>query len=513
MTKNIIYYLQNSADCFPNKISFGDRNGTITFSELECAAMNLGKIIVDALDGQTNMPIPVFLDKSISSIISFMAIVYSGNFYVPIDTKSPVVRTKNILQILESDIVVTSEAGKAVFDKNSIAIRSVIVDTVSRHPEISRRFFTPIISKKINIDPLYVMFTSGTTGIPKGVVISHQSVIDYTEWFEGLFSFSEKTTFGNQAPFYFDNSILEIYSTLKNGCTTWLIPEEKFIFPKQLISYLLEKQINTLFWVPSALSVVANSGIFESIQKTELPVLERILFCGEVMHNKQLNKWRAIFPTAQFANLYGPTEITDVCSCYIVDREFDDSELLPIGFACDNTEIIVLNEQNQLVMEGEIGELHVRGECLSLGYYKDYERTKTAFIQNPLNPCYRDLVYRTGDLVKYNARGEIIFLGRKDSQIKHMGYRIELGEIEAAALSLDSIHNCCALYDEDKSKILLFCQTTQLSEKEIFQAIKELIPSYMMPQYISNEEKLPLNANGKIDRKRVKKNYLSCIKA
>jgi non-ribosomal peptide synthetase component F len=279
----------------------------------------------------------------------------------------------------------------------------------------------------------------------------------------------------------------------------YIIPENKFMFSSQLIDYLNSNQINTIFWVPSAIVNVANSGILE---KKELLFIKNVLFCGEVMPNKQLNIWRRYLPEARYANMYGPTEITDVCTCYVIDREFKDDESLPIGFPCHNTEIIVLNENNEECRTDEKGELCVRGICNSFGYFGDYDRTKEVFVQNPLNPYWQDIIYRTGDIVKYNENGELMYLCRKDFQIKHMGHRIELGEIETAAYSISGVKQNCALYDEENKKIYLFCATdTSLSEKEIYQQLCNKLPKYMVPTVIRIIDKLNLNANGKINRK------------
>ena len=282
-----------------------------------------------------------------------------------------------------------------------------------------------------------------------------------------------------------------------------IIPENKFVFPNLLLDYINKKKINTIFWVPSALIAVANSGVLEG---KKLADLKKVLFCGEVMPNKQLNIWRKYNPQCIYANLYGPTEITDVCSYYIVDREFKDEEPLPIGKACENTGIMVLNDNNALVNTEEIGELCVRGCCLAMGYYGNYNKTSQAFVQNPLNDKYRDFIYRTGDLVKYNSEGEIIYIGRKDFQIKHQGHRIELGEIEAVVAALNNIKQSCAIYDEKKKKIILFVTADNgVTEKEIYQQIKKKLPHYMLPSKIKIIEEMPFNINGKIDRSKLKK--------
>jgi len=307
--------------------------------------------------------------------------------------------------------------------------------------------------------------------------------------------------FGNQAPFYFDNSILDIYSTVKNAGKMVIIPEEKFLSSKRLCRYLDEVGINTIFWVPSALVLVANSGALDAVCPKGI---EKVLFCGEVMPTAQLNVWRRALPNALYANLYGPTEITDVCAYFIVEREFSDTESLPIGFPCQNTEILVLNERDEMVADGAIGELCVRGTCLSYGYYRSPEKTAAAFTQNPLNTMYPEKIYRTGDLVRYNQYGELLYLGRKDYQIKHMGHRIELGEIETAASAYRDVKQSCALYDVEKQRIILFVAAEDIDKTALYQHLKKCLPHYMLPSLIVDLEVLPLNANGKIDRLKLK---------
>jgi len=331
-------------------------------------------------------------------------------------------------------------------------------------------------------------------------------VIDYIDWVVSEFNISAEDSFGNQAPFYFDNSILDIYSMLKTGASLYIIPKKDFSQPVVLLEYLQKNAINTIFWVPSALITVAKLRALKNVDLTG--TLKRVLFCGEVMPNKQLNYWRSNLPEVVYANLYGPTEITDACTFYIVDREFGDEESLPIGKPMKNTEILVLDEEDKLITEAQteaIGELCVKGTSLAVGYYNNPEKTKAAFVQNPLNNKYDEIIYRTGDLVAYNEFGELLYMGRKDYQIKHMGHRIELGEIETAASSLDDIPRCCCLYDDERSKIVLVVESEEpIVKTELNQRLKEMIPEYMLPGKVINVPTMPLNANGKIDRKLLK---------
>ena len=325
--------------------------------------------------------------------------------------------------------------------------------------------------------------------------------MDYIDWVTETFNISREDSFGNQAPFYFDNSVLDIYSCIKTGATMYIIPPKLFSQPLPLLSYIKDHGINSIFWVPSALMIVSS---FKTFRKVELQgVLKRVLFCGEVMPNKHLNIWREYLPDVVYANLYGPTEITDACTYYIVDREFDDGESLPIGFPMKNTDILLLDENDSPTIEGEVGELCVRGTCLAAGYYNDKKRTDEVFVQNPLNNSIPEKIYKTGDLVKFNERGELIFLSRKDFQIKHLGHRIELGEIETAAATLDGTSFCCCLYDEKHSMIVLFIDCN-LSMRYVREKLGKMLPEYMLPGKLVYLEKMPMNINGKIDRARLK---------
>ena len=496
MIRNVIEYLLESAHKYPDKIAVIDENRKLTFAELEREAKKVSSAILEACGPIKNQPIVVYMEKGVDCLVAFLGTIYSGNFYSPIDTKMPQERIQRILDVLRPEFVIYGEKQLDIFKPVSRQASLEIILRDCQTADSDRPFF-----ETLDTDPVYVLFTSGSTGQPKGVTIHHRAVIDYTEWLCDTFHFDEKTVFGNQAPFYFDNSVLDIYSTLKNAATLNIIPPKVFFLPHRLMEYINTEKINTLFWVPSALIALANSGL---LSKIRLNNIEKILFCGEVMPNNQLNMWRKEYPSVLDANLYGPTEITDVCTYYIVDRSFSDDEPLPIGKACENMDILLLNETNAQVGADEIGELCVRGIGLSLGYYGDWEKTRKAFVQNPLNDRYRDLIYRTGDLVKYNGYGEILFIGRKDHQIKHQGYRIELGEIETIASSIEGLDRVCAVYDDVNKRIVLFCSmetsSRRVTEKNIYAHLKRSLPSYMLPSAIIIREELPINANGKIDR-------------
>lgn len=497
MKTSVTYWLDETARRFPLKAAYVDDKKTITFGELQRQAWAIGTRIIKKQIFRK--PIVVFLERGVDSLTSFMGVAYSGNFYIPIDVDMPRSRVAKILENLQPALVITSVNLQSAFgkiDKHECLFFEDVDEAEGSENEIEE-----IRQKVIDTDLLYVLFTSGSTGMPKGVAITHRSVIDYIEWMTDTFAMKETDSFGNQAPFHFDLSVPDIYAAIKNGSTTYIIPKMLFSQPNLLLEYLKEKKINTIIWVPSALIVAAQPAAFRKIDLSG--ILQRVLFCGEVMPNKQLNIWRRFLPNVLYVNLYGPAEITVSCTYYIVDREFADDEPLPIGIPAANTDILVLNNQNELAAVNEIGELCVRGTSLSPGYYNNPDKTSESFVQNPLNLSVPEIIYRTGDLVKYNEQGELIYLSRKDFQIKHLGHRIELGEIETAVSSLQEVTLCCCLYDEKHHRIVLFLDV-ELDKAYVINKISKLIPQYMLPRKIITLREMPMNANGKIDRVKLK---------
>lgn len=493
--------LEHSAKRFPDKYIFRDQKTDVTYSEFLNTAKSIGTAIAE--NGIFKKPIAVIAERSVGNLTAMFGVLYSGNFYTVIDSEMPPERVKAIFETLKPSGAVVTEGCLSLLKKLNFTGSVISCEKAREYPADSG-LLGKIREKMIDTDPAYTLFTSGSTGVPKGAVVSHKSVISYVKWYSETFKIDHNTVFGSQTPFYFSMSVSDVFSTVYSGAQLNIIPKTLFSFPMNLLEFLNERKINTIYWVPSALCIIANWRVLDY---GELKYIKKVLFAGEVMPVRQLNYWIGKLPDAVFANLFGPTETTDICTYYIVDRKFGDGETLPIGKACDNCDVFVVKEDGTKAKTGEEGELYARGSFLAMGYYNNPEKTAAAFVQNPLNSSYPETVYKTGDLVKYNENGELIYISRIDFQIKHMGYRIELGEIEAAASALDAVSSCAAVYDTAEDKIILVYEGKKREISEIISELALRLPGYMMPQKIIRTKAMPHNENGKIDRKWLAKNY------
>ncbi len=502
MRKSVISYLEASAQKYPDKTAYVDEHDSLTFGALKEAALAIGAGLIPHV--QIGDPVCVYMEKSVGCIESFLGTAYTGAFYVPIDFAMPEARIRLILDTLNAQVILTKR-GIEVPAGLCEGCTILCIEDLKENVDAGHLAEIAVRQRKtIDTNPIYAIFTSGSTGVPKGVLVSHQSVINFTEWWCETFEFTEKEVFANQTPFYFDASVKDIYATLRCGATMYIVPQKLFSLPAKLVEFLNEHKVNCIDWVPSVLCMIVN---FRTFQKVKPLYLKKVMFLGEVMPTKQFNMWRKELPDIKYANLYGPTEATGDCTYYKIEREFADDEPIPIGEACNNTEVLLLNEKNELVQGDEQGEICVRGCSLALGYYNNPTKTSEAFVQNPLQDKYPELIYRTGDIGRYNSYGEIVFCARKDAQIKHMGHRIELGEIENSIASQEDIRRVCCLFDKAKQKIVAVYEG-DIESKELISRIKNKIPKYMIPQIYHRVDTMPTNLNGKIDRVRLQKIYI-----
>lgn len=491
---NILEYLERSAQLFPEKPALVDQRQSVTFAQALEDSRRVGSSL--ALSLTKGQPVAVYMEKSVENLCAFWGIVYAGGFYVSFNTQLPTSRLQQMQSVLQAPFVITDEEHRAeleeVFPPHRILIYRDLVKSA-----VDRALLTQIRQRHVDTDPLYANFTSGSTGVPKAVVVGHRSTLDFIDHFCPIFSITQKDIIANQAPFDFDVSVKDIYSALATGATLVLVPRPLFSQPQQLLDFLCEHRATTLIWAVSALCLISTvHGLDYRTPET----VNKVLFSGEVMPAKHLKIWMEHLPRAQFVNLYGPTEITCNCTYHIIDRERSYPDGIPMGQAFPNEDVFLLDGDDQLVTAPNVvGEVCVRGSALALGYYRNPEQTAAAFPNNPLNPCYPQRIYRTGDLARYSTLGELHFCGRKDFQIKHMGHRIELEEIERAVSNLPGVHRCCCVFHSEKHRLYAFYQG-DLTPKELRLQLLPTLPPYMIPNVFRQVDQFPLNKNGKIDR-------------
>ncbi len=482
MQINILEYLERSAEAYPQKTAYADEDKSLTFGELLEAAERTGSSILSMTGNEEgNRPVMVYMKKSPDCIAAFMGVLESWNFYVPADTEMPAQRVRLIIDNLDPCLIICDQDTEETIKKIAGDAAKTELFEKLESGGINKEALAKIRAGVIDTDPAYAIYTSGSTGIPKGVLVSHRSLIDYAEHFSEASGFKSDDIAGNQVPFHFDASLIDIYCTLRNGSTMVIIPLQLFSMPVRLLEFMEKWKVTIIRWVPSALNMVS---AFKALKLVRPDSLREIIFGAEAMPTKCFNYWKSYYPEAVFIQIYGPTEITGVCTYYVVDREFEDSEIIPIGKHLKNSGVFLLDEKDRLIREsdtGVIGEICVKGSGLANGYINMPDVTAKVFIQNPLNDKYPERIYRTGDLASYNDRGELVFASRRDYQIKHMGHRIELGEIEAAAAGMDGMGSAICVFDDAKNKIIMAYVSDTLDDVSIIEYLKERLPRYMIP--------------------------------
>ena len=492
--KHILKLLDRTVRRWGSRPAFGDEHITLTWDEVDAAVQRVGTAL--AQYSVQRRPVALYLDHEVPCLLAMLGTLAAGGFYTVLDTAQPPERVRRITGQLEPALLVTDAAHRKAADALGLACPVVeMADALNAAPDSFA--LQTLRNESLDTDLAYVLFTSGSTGAPKGVAIQHRAVLAYSAWAAATFGIDETTVFGNQTPFYFSMSVTDLYTSLRTGAQVQVLPRRLFSFPVQLLDYLTVHEVNTLYWVPSALGGVVR---WKALDYTALPPLRTILFAGETMPTPYLNYWQAHYPGALFANLFGPTETTDICAYYIVDRAFSDDEPLPIGRACDNCGLLVLTDDGRAAEPGAVGELCVRGSFLAAGYYNMPDKTAERFCPNPLQPHYPEIIYRTGDLVRYDENGLLQYMGRADNQIKHMGYRIELGEIETAAFGQEGLQSCACIYDAPKDRLVLFFTGRKGLEEELRIRLAGRLPAYMQPTAYRRLQAMPQNQNGKIDR-------------
>lgn len=501
MENSVLDWLERTVSVYPDKIAFESLEKKISFQELELQAKKIGSRLCEFDISKT--PIAVVLDKEVTTVSAFLGVVYSGRAYAPIDISLPESRIVKILSCLRTSIIVTEtqyvEKLKSLCDTAGIEA-SILVLSEMVNGEIHEERLSAIRHSMIQTDPLYVIFTSGSSGIPKGVITSHHSLMCYIEAYVGVMGIDDKDKLGNQSPLDYIAAIRDIYIPLLKGASTYLIPKNYFMQMDKIAEIIEEKGITALGWSTSALSVLTSLGMTD---EKRLSTVKKICFSGSIMHGNVLRKWQTMLPDTLFVNQYGPTEATASCTYYIIDHVVEENETIPIGKPYRNYKIIVLKDDLTEAGVGEEGEICVGGPILALGYYNNLEKTHQDFIQNPLNSAYEELIYKTGDIGEIKSNGLLYFHGRKDRQIKHMGHRVELDEIELAANSISGINESCTLYNSEEGTIWLF-YSGETSLKDLVKELRFQLPGFMVPRKVKQLTELPKLPNGKTDMQTLK---------
>lgn len=493
MEITVLDWLDRTAGRLPDKTAFIDESGILTFDELQQIARQIGSQLLKYK--KDRQPVVVMSGRHRLTPACFLGVVYSGNFYAPIDATMPVARLTQILQVIQSDVMIVDRDNMKTVEKLEFRGTILILEELMEDTAVDEAGLERIRRKMSSDMPLYTIFTSGSTGVPKGVITSHYALMCYIEAVSEVLDIGEVDRLGNQSPLDYIAAIRDIYFPIKDGASTVILPKQYFAVPAKLFEALNQYQVTTLCWSTSALTIPVQMRAFEY----EVPrFLKKVCFSGSVMPGRILKIWQEHLPDVLFVNQYGPTEATASCTYYVVKERVTEDTVLPIGKPYRQYRILLLDEQNQETLPGEIGEICILGPALALGYYGTPERSAQAFIQNPLNHAYRELIYKTGDLGRFREDGELEFHGRMDRQIKHLGHRVELSELERVAEEIEGVTESCALYDKEKEYLYLF-YTGETQKKQISIEMRGKLPGFMVPRKIINLTEIPRLPNGKTD--------------
>ena len=504
-------YLRDSARRAPDSIALVDRDRQLTYRELDERSDALAARLVE-LGVVKGDRVGIYLPKAAEGVIGIYGALKAGAAYVPIDPSAPEARVQYIAGNCGIRHIVSSvKRSNAWEGLASAGVEHVLAmdsnepgdfSGVTVHPSSwIEAGGSPPDPGLIDQDLAYILYTSGSTGDPKGVMLSHLNCRGFVEWAVEEYSVTSEDRVSSHAPFHFDLSTFDLYSASLAGAPVYLVPAKAALFPAEVAKFITTNEITVWYSVPSILIMLVEKG---GLETGDLPSLRQMLFAGEVFPTKYLSRIMKRLPHVAFANLYGPTE-TNVCTAYTVPEPPDEvGPTISIGKAISNVETFVVDEDDNLVEPGHVGELLVRGPTVMAGYWGDPDRTAMRLISSPIDRHHDDPVYRTGDLVEEMPDGNYRFLGRRDNQIKSRGYRIELGDIEAALNAHPAVVEAAALAIPDEmisNRIIAYVSASEeITERELSSFCAARIQRYMVPEAILIESALPKTSTGKIDR-------------
>ena len=493
-TMNCLEFLEISAERFPDKNAFIDEKEAVTYAQLMDDSMRIGSALKQY--DLYKDPVVILMDaRHVPNLKATFGVLYAGCFYIPLDPTSPAERIQTIFEKLEPKLVIYDEKAVKLKDALSDKYRFVEYAGLTDTP-VDMEYLEKVRDESNYFDLLFIMYTSGSTGVPKGVVHTHADLIEYSKFTKERYSFDENTVFGNQSPFFYANCLLDIYPPVYMGCTVYVMPASLLTFPKKMVEYLQVNKITELCMTPSSFNAIAEAGVLEP---GCLPDLEYILPSGEIANWKAMSQWSvAANVKGRFWNFYGSTELLSV-ALWLVERDFEAGDIVPSGYPYKCTHIIFLDEDGNEAKPGEKGEMLIHNPWTFSGYYKDPDRNASALVTDPLGTGTCETFFRTGDMGYINEYGELVVVGRKDNMIKHKGYRMELGEVEYAAKGVAEVDDCCCVLDKESGEIFLYYVGTA-KESKVKTALKVILPKFAMPEHITQLEALPHNANGKADR-------------